>query len=137
MTGLASLYSRWLGKRPPARDPRPRVLEADGSFRIAVVGEASYQDNLERICGARKKDGENLVTDAVLIPEDDNPADRNAVRVTIRGLTVGYLSRPDAADYRKGIQGASFARVQCKAQIRGGWDRGPSDRGHYGVWLDF
>ena len=101
-SGRWSLLSRWLGRARRA-DPAlpPHIIESDGAFRIAVVGEASYQHNLERICGARKERGENLVTDALLIPEDDNPADRNAVRVTIAGLTVGYLRRPDAATPHK------------------------------------
>jgi hypothetical protein len=35
-----------------------------------------------------------------MIPENDNPHDRNAVRVEVEGRHVGYLSRETAKDYR-------------------------------------
>ena len=65
--------------------------------------------------------------------------DPKAVRIEIEGETVGYLSRENARDYRDALRRAGhprLARATCKANIRGGWDRGPDDRGHFGVWLD-
>ena len=116
----------------------PVMLEGNGQFDIDVAGEANYQDNLEAICGGRTPDGEDRIVDATLILDDANPYDPNAVRVDIEGQTVGYLSRDVAPHFREhmaklGHQATSF---QCRANIRGGWDRGGGNIGNYGVWLD-
>lgn len=113
-------------------------LPGPGEYLIQVVGESSYQDALERICGGRTEDGANEFIDAFLILEDTNPNDRNAVRVDISGMTVGYLTRDFAIQYRHRLVEAGYPRLvgSCRAHIRGGWQRGDRDRGHFGVWLD-
>ncbi len=71
--------------------------------------------------------------------EDDNPIDDQAVRVEIKGLRIGYLSREHARTYRSwfGLAGAGGQRrARCSALVRGGWDRGAGDTGDYGVSLD-
>ena len=70
--------------------------------------------------------------------EDSNPYDSKAVRVDIEQQTVGHLSRNVARGYRKRLKQAGHPQLVsiCDAVIRGGWDRGPDDRGHFGVWLD-
>jgi hypothetical protein len=70
--------------------------------------------------------------------EYSNTYDVNAVRVDIAGRTVGYLSRDAAKVYRQRIEkvGISTQSIECGAVIRGGWDRGRNDRGHFGVWLN-
>jgi hypothetical protein len=40
---------------------------------------------------------------AVLVPEDDNPYDPNAVAIWVHGLKVGHLSRSNARRYRPGL----------------------------------
>jgi hypothetical protein len=40
---------------------------------------------------------------AILVAEDDNPYDPNAISVWINGHLVGHLSREDAAGYRPGL----------------------------------
>ncbi|HEY3117286.1 MAG TPA: hypothetical protein VGK54_11145 [Chloroflexota bacterium] len=52
---------------------------------------------------------------------------------------VGHLSRPDAVAYRRWLQAHEHGRVigVCNGRIRGGWDRGASDVGSFGIWLDF
>ena len=47
---------------------------------------------------------------AVLVPEDDNPYDPNAVAVWIDGLQVGHLSRESAQRYRPGLLAQQQAR---------------------------
>jgi len=113
-------------------------LPGPGTFQIEVVGESHYQRALERICGGRSEDGANKIVEATLILEDDNPYDDKAVRVDIDGQTVGYLPRSAARLYRRKLRKAGHARLtgKCSAVVRGGWDRGGSDRGHFGVWLD-
>lgn len=53
-------------------------------------------------------------------------------------MTVGYLSRKNAREYRKRLKKAGYQGITatCFAIIVGGWDRGGGDRGHFGVKLD-
>jgi hypothetical protein len=60
---------------------------------LGVVGEGSYQDNLDRISGGKTEDGPTTAEHtAIMKPEPTNPYDQNAIAVTIDGATVGYLS---------------------------------------------
>jgi hypothetical protein len=125
-------------KRKPRRESY--ALPSKGAFILQVVGESHYQAALEAICGGRTEDGaDDKPRIAYLILEDGNPYDPEAVRVEIDGRHVGHLSRPDARAFRAYLTGHGIQQktVYCKAQIRGGWDRGPEDRGHFGVFLDF
>ena len=118
----------------------PDFLEGSGDYETQVVGESSYQDALEHICGGRTDRGADEFVEALLTLEDSNTFDHNAVRVDINGLTVGYLSRDFAVHYRQRLAEAGYHSLvaHCRAHIRGGWDhsRGRSARGHFGVWLD-
>ena len=60
------------------------------------------------------------------------PDEDDGVRVEIHGAPVGSLTSDVAWVYRMTIAGAS----ECRARIRGGWDRGLDDLGHFGVRLD-
>lgn len=116
---------RVVGGRPAAVDDR--------RFYVNVVGESHYQENLALICGKRTEDGVHVITEALLVPEADNPYDPNAVRVEIKGLQVGHLAREAAVAYRQlGLDG----KRSYPALITGGWDRGDGDEGGYGVKLD-
>lgn len=108
-------------KRAAAVKPTP-----PGDYHQEVVGEASYQKALQRVAG---KGEVRHCCSAVLHPENDNEYDAQAVRVTIDGLTVGYLSKTDARRYRRSRGGVA---VQSPAMIVGG-GRGRS----LGVWLAF
>lgn len=114
------------------------VLNGPGLFNVNVVGESHYQDELLSICGPKKNKGTNLVVDAVLILENTNIYDKNAVLVAINGLKVGYLSRENAIAYRKKIASLNQPNSSfgCKAKIVGGWDDGKGDEGFFGVKLD-
>lgn len=98
----------------------------NGDYHQEVVGEASYQNALQRVAG---KGEVRHCCSAMLQPENDNQYDAQAVRVAIDGLTVGYLSKNDARRYRRS-RGESA--VQSPAMIVGG-GRGRS----LGVWLAF
>jgi hypothetical protein len=113
-------------------------LPGPGTYAIDVVGESKYQGALAKICCGRTEDSQNLVVSATLVPEDDNSHDGQAVRVDIRGMTVGYLSRKNARQYRLRLKEAGHPGITatCSAVIVGGWDRGPDDQGYYGVRLD-
>lgn len=113
-------------------------LPGPGTYEFDIVGESKYQEALESICGGRTEDSAELATQAVLVLEDSNPHDNMAVRVDIQGKTVGYLSRKDARNYRKQLQqlGHPGITCSCNAMIVGGWQRSPTDQGHFGVKLD-
>jgi hypothetical protein len=110
---------------------------------VDVVGEGSHQGSLERLAGGRTIDGgRNRDHVAMLLPEPTNPYDPAAVRVVVItdggvGATIGYLSREDAVAYRPVIDrvAADGKVVACRASLSGGWDRGPDDRGSFGVRL--
>lgn len=110
-------------------------LRAGGT--VEVVGEAYYQVALERVAGGRSPDSADLEVTATLLPEPDNPYDPNAIAVRIDGATVGYMSREDAIDYGPVVQrlAAMGCVGACQARIKGGWDRGNGDRGHFGLVL--
>jgi HIRAN domain len=105
---------------------------------LGVVGEGSYQANLERISGGKTEDGPAKAEHtAILKPEPTNPYDKNAIAVTIDGETVGYLSRENALRYREVVEWADAhdRKVACIATLTGGWDRGDGDTGSFGVAL--
>lgn len=113
-------------------------LPGPGLFAIDVVGELQYQHAIEVAAGGRTEDGCNTLVDAILILDDSNPHDNQAVQVRIDGRVVGYLSRENARNYRRelGAIGHPTITARCQAKIVGGWDRGPDDRGYFGVKLD-
>ena len=74
---------------------------------------------------------------AVLVAEEDNPYDANAVAVWVQGLKVGHLSRANARRYRPGLlspQRPYGQPVALNGVIAGGGIRedGP---GRLGVFL--
>ena len=101
-------------------------------FNADVVGESKYQSNLLKLAGRKTPEGVEKFATAALVFENENPYDREAVRVDIQGLTVGYLPKESARTWRKKAPGDCHA---CPAVIRGGWDRGGGDTGHFGVRL--
>jgi hypothetical protein len=134
-------FDRMRGQEP-IRDMGGGQIEVsavmlNGGGTVEVVGEASYQAELDRICGGRCEDGHNREVMAALVPEPSNPYDENAVAIQVDGMRVGYLSRADALAYRPVVAQLSKRNTvgACQAVIRGGWDRGGGDTGNYGVSL--
>ena len=113
-------------------------LSGDGTFALDVVGESNYQKSLKKICGGYSKESQEVLVTATLIHENDNPHDKNAVRIDIGKRTVGYLGRDDARRHRRYIKknGREGQDADCPAKIVGGWNRGRKDRGAFGVVLD-
>jgi hypothetical protein len=132
---------RLLGK-PPVAEPEALRLHAAGT--VEVVGESYRQPTLERLAlfgastaepfmadlegGARSlaRRDEKRWFEAHLIPEPDNPHDRNAIAVHAGGYgVVGYLDRQSAIDYapvfaelaRRGVRAGA-----CPAKLTGGDD---------------
>lgn len=81
------------------------VALLEGREDLEVVGESHYQDNLWQLVGSRRRPGVHMRSDVhgVLVAEQGNPHDANAMAVWIQGLKVGYLSRDDSQRYRPGL----------------------------------
>lgn len=131
---MFSLFSR----RKKKDEVIANITNGPGTFSVDVVGESHYQDALESACGGRTEDSQRFETEVFLVPEDGNPHDKQAMRVVIEGQTVGYLDRETARSFRGQMAAIGLTGVvaKCRAIIVGGWDRGPDDRGHFGVKID-
>ena len=130
-------FCSWLFGKPELS--RPTVsLPGSGAYPFEVMGESRYQGALERICRNKIDGGYEDIVTAVLVHEDGNPYDGQAIRVDIDGNTVGYLGRAEARIFRKGMMeiGRPKFNAACPAMIRGGWKKGKKDRGRFGVRLD-
>ena len=108
------------------------AIEGPGAFAVNVVGVLQYQRVLEAAAA------EGAVIEALLLLEDDNPHDNQAVAVHIDGERAGYLSRTDARRYRAdlGAAGDSTLSVRCKARIVGGFETKTGERAHFGLKID-
>jgi|CXWL01.1.fsa_nt_gi hypothetical protein len=116
-------------------------LQGPGDFAVDVVGESRRQDALTAIVqhhGRGGRSGRTLIVDALLILDDENPHDANAVRVEIDGALVGYLNRENARRYRADLvaAGTPSVTVRCRARIVGGFETSSGDRASFGVRLD-
>ncbi|MGD9966077.1 MAG: HIRAN domain-containing protein [Hyphomonadaceae bacterium] len=113
-------------------------IDGPGTFAIDVVGVSRRQDVLAAVVERQWRGGRAVTVDAVLVLENSNPHDANAVRVEIDGALVGYLSRENARRYRGDLAAAAMpgATVRCKARVRGGFETEMGERGYFGVRLD-
>lgn len=122
----------------PSARPLASVVLLAGTEDLELVGEASYQDALWRICGAAVGDRIRYGVEAVLVPETDNIHDPLAIRVDVQGWTVGYLCRDDAASYNPGLRSlmaTHSAHIGLRGVIVGGGYY-PDGPGRLGVWLE-
>ena len=113
----------------------------EGDEDLDVVGELHRQDSLWRVLGGRHRPEIRVRMDvhALLLAEDGNPYDANAVSVWIDGLMVGYLSRDEASRLRPGLlalQERKGKPIALEGVIVGGGmrDDGP---GRLGVFLRY
>lgn len=116
----------------PARDSRFTVV--DGRVDLEVVGESFHQDALRQVAGV-STGHTRAVVNAILVAEENNPYDPNAVAVSIQGREVGHLSREDAAHMRPGLlalQERAGTWIALPGVIAGG---GPRDT--LGVFLRY
>lgn len=119
--------------------PEIPVITGPGRFAVDVAGESFYPDSFATLCGPRSAEAVNIEKRARLALQDDNPHDKQAVRVTIDGYPVGHLSREHARVFRRSVRYGELSKYEvfeCAAIICGGWDKGNGDAGNYGVRLD-
>ncbi|WP_273151165.1 hypothetical protein [Methylophaga thiooxydans] len=128
----------FLFRKQPSSPSVAGNLPGPESYEFDIVGESNYQDALEEICGGKSEESSEHYTEAILYLENDNPYDKQAVRVDIDGHIVGYLSRANTRAYRKQLKQMGHENLicSCKAVIVGGWRRSKSDEGNVGVKLD-
>ena len=107
-------------------------ISGPGAYAVDVVGVSRRQEVLE----AAAEEGARV--EAVLVLENSNPHDANAVAVEIDGRLVGYLSRENAALYRADLAAAGTpdVSVRCNAKIVGGFETRDGGRAHFGLKLD-
>jgi hypothetical protein len=128
------------------RPPSPFTVSVQiytGSEWLEVKGESAFQTVLESIAGPKCEDGYNLPVDVVLIREPDNQYDPNAIAVyatdprTNQAAKVGFVVKPLAEKLAPVLdeKNAAGETVGMEGYIRGGWQRGNGDEGHYGIWL--
>lgn len=98
-------------------------------YTFDIVGEQSYQSNLKKIAGKKEAESKYVQVVANIISEPSNPYDKNAIKVEINGLIVGYINKNEA----KTISGRKINKA-IPAVINGGWKDDESE-GSYGVKL--
>jgi hypothetical protein len=109
-------------------------LIGNREYTVHVVGESFYEENLSFLCGPATDHMRQFARIASLTLEGNNPYDRNAIRVDIDGLTVGHLSRFDAARFRArrgDVDGSCYTCDAVMISLRG------NAAADYGVRLDF
>lgn len=84
-----------------------------GMRSYPVSGESFYSDHFQKLYGLFEGQDE-VFTDAYIVPEPNNPKDKNAVAVVIDKYVVGHLPRHSAkafSDFLNGQIGHCAARV--------------------------
>lgn len=99
------------------------------SYAYNIVGEQSYQNNLKKIAGPKEEESKFFECYAKVSSEPFNQYDKNAVKVEINGLLVGYLSKSEAAKLSSKVVNKTVPSV-----IDGGW-KDEESTGSYGVKL--
>ena len=89
---------------------------SNASYIYNIVGEQSYQNNLKKIAGPKEEESKFFECYAKVSSEPFNQYDKNAVKVEINGLLVGYLSRGEAAKLAGKVVNKTVPVV-----IDGGW----------------
>jgi hypothetical protein len=118
----------------PTTEPTDEVRDvlAPGGDIQEVVGSAPFQEALAAIIGAEPGAAGDVEKWAHLIPEPENPWDRNAVAVYIDARKVGYLQRETSPAYAVilgRLWAGSRGRAVCRAVVSGGWQQVQSQVG--------
>lgn len=106
----------------PTATPAQIPFWEDDNARTPIVGESHYQRELQSLCAERPSDRTWVKRTAHLVPQDDNPYDKQAVAVLIAGTLVGFLSKEDARRLRARLRTRHIPGVTtgCDAIVKGG-----------------
>ena len=112
-----------------ANETKASLVSNSVSYTYNIVGEQSYQNNLKKIAGPKEEESKFFECYAKVSSEPFNQYDKNAVKVEINGLTVGYLSKSEAAKLSSKVVNKTVpAVIDC------GW-KDEESTGSYGVKL--
>jgi hypothetical protein len=115
-------------------------IDGGGGVNQEVVGESFYQKHLKKICGGISKEKRGVNAIATVHYEDDNEHDKKAIRIDIKGKTVGYLPKADARRYRKKVEKLDQKGItlSCDAVILilQEYKTGRFSATNFSVWLD-
>jgi HIRAN domain len=120
---------------------RGAIVVGDGKFDVRAVGTSAYQGLIEGLVGGKTpmgygvEPGQKRTTfAALLLPDLDDLYDKNAVRVIIRDITVGYLESDTAKAFVCALAQNGLDRAACRAAICGGSHRGLNDKPDDGLF---
>lgn len=105
------------------------------SYPFEIVGESHYQSNISQLAVKREGKGCFTEVEARVVREPNNSYDKNACKVDINGLTVGYFPSNNAESWVKLLSRLNMldsSEVYVKAVIIGGGGKEYS----FGVKLD-
>ena len=119
-----------------------RLVSSNGWPSVDVAGESHHEAEIVAALGRRPRLNEEIevMTEASLVPEPDNPFDPNAISVRIGGKVVGYLERDTAPLYKPHIDRITasghvpIAEARVWAALRQSWDES-ANRLHSSVRL--
>jgi hypothetical protein len=99
----------------------PSIVKSNGggTFSSYAVGHPHHQEALKSIFSDRTPENNEKLVEAVLVIDDANPYNSQAVRVNIQGQTVAYLNDGNAKQFRKKMKekGSSEIKATCVAKI--------------------
>lgn len=91
------------------------VARGFGYHSVQVVGESRYLKNISQILGGRE--GEKI-TIATIVSEPENKFDKNAIRIDVDGLTVGYIAKEETDIFRPLLAHATSLGCELQASAR-------------------
>lgn len=94
----------------------------DMMFSVPVRGTEYYRDGIAEVAMNAPGKAALVYCAAVLVPEDSNPHDSNAVSVWVDSVQVGHLPREYASEFRQRLHAAGIpgAVTTCDALITKG-----------------
>lgn len=126
-------------KQPAVANESPvHTWPATGKYNFDIVGESHYQRALKALRGDMDDPSLDGIGTALIIPDNNNPHDSLAVRVTVQGLTIGHFSKTDARDFRERLTAMNLGTsiTSCGVKITGGHTLQDGDQAHFGARLD-
>ncbi len=111
----------------PAEPDERGVLRITVDYSLELVGQVHRKRAVwvacEEVLGRRAGDREKVSTVARLIPEPDNPADPNAIRVLIGEHHVGYVPRAATRPFHEvlGREGVRELEAPLSVYFKGTW----------------
>lgn len=119
-------------------EQEPVFIEGNGQYELEVFAESTRQNYLKSLCGGHSLKGSEKAVLATLHYDNCNPTDKNAIRIVVKGGTVGYLSSEFARLFREKIRlaGQEGVIILCNAKILGGKNAWFFKKSDFSIWLD-